>query len=581
MTELELLAPARNKETGVAAIDCGADAVYIAGPDFGARKDAGNPIGDIADLCSHAHKYGARIFVTFNTLIRDDEIEAAHRQMLMAQEAGADAFIIRDERICSWEDIHVPLHASTQCAIRNVERARHFEKLGCSRIILERQLPLETIRNICSNVNCEVECFVHGALCVCYSGDCRLSETINGRSADRGECIQACRSLYDLIDEKGNTIIKNKALLSLKDLNLMHRMPELTEAGVVSFKIEGRLKNESYVKNVTRAYSKEIDRIIESAPDRFRRASFGKVECTFIPDPDKTFNRGYTELFLKGKRGEWSSMIAPKSMGEAIGVITGIKRTDHLNAEIRIKPFKKDLLLSNGDGFAFSSGDKITGFRGDVCKGLSITCKMVPGLEEGATIYRNINSAFEKSLESGKCLRHIAVRIDIEIKGHFKIDIHALTEDGRELTCPFEADVEPARNRERSEAMIREQLSKRSSLFNFTVESIKVSTKGGELPLLSASTINSIRRIVASDLDTMPCHRIPLAKGKPSGDERPLPPITSPKEELMRTRYCIRHELGICPKQNHAEKPLPLYLVNNGRRFKLSFDCKNCEMILS
>ena len=217
MQALELLAPARNKEIGIAAIDCGADAVYIAGPDFGARKAAGNSFEDIAELCTYAHRFGVRIFVTFNTLWREGEEEEAHAQLLRAQEAGADAFIIREPRIAAWDDITIPIHASTQCAIRDVERARLFESLGCERIILERELSLAQIREICAAVSCEVECFVHGALCVGYSGECRLSEYIDGRSADRGECIQACRSLYDLVDGDGHVLVRGKALLSLKD----------------------------------------------------------------------------------------------------------------------------------------------------------------------------------------------------------------------------------------------------------------------------------------------------------------------------------------------------------------------------
>ena len=224
MRQLELLAPARNKEIGIAAIDCGADAVYIAGPDFGARKAAGNSFEDIRELCDYAHHFGARIFVTFNTVIEDSELEQAHSQMIRAQEAGADAFIIRDSRICGWKDITVPLHASTQCAIRDIERAKYFESLGCARIILERQLSLEEVERICKAVSCEVEFFVHGAICVCYSGDCRLSEHIDGRSADKGECIQACRSLYDVYDDKGRLIVKNKAVLSLKDYRLKERL---------------------------------------------------------------------------------------------------------------------------------------------------------------------------------------------------------------------------------------------------------------------------------------------------------------------------------------------------------------------
>ena len=256
---LELLSPARNLDIGIAAIDSGADAVYIGGPFFGARKDAGNSVEDIATLCSYAHRFGARVFVTFNISVSEEEIPEMHGMMLACQDAGADAFIVRDERIFGWKDITVPLHASTQCAIRTVEDARRYEALGAARLVLERELSLADIKAIREAVSCELECFVHGALCVCYSGDCRLSEYLDGRSADRGECIQACRSLYDLVDTSGRVLVRDKALLSLRDFNLLARLQELAKAGVCSFKIEGRLKNAAYVRNVTRAYSIALD----------------------------------------------------------------------------------------------------------------------------------------------------------------------------------------------------------------------------------------------------------------------------------------------------------------------------------
>ncbi|MBO4611497.1 MAG: U32 family peptidase, partial [Bacteroidales bacterium] len=256
---LELLSPARNLEIGIAAIDSGADAVYIGGPFFGARKDACNSVEDIAALCSYAHKFGARVFVTFNISVSEDELPEMHGMMLACQDAGADAFIVRDERIFGWKDITVPLHASTQCAIRTVEDALRYEALGAGRLVLERELSLDDVRAIRAAVKCELEFFVHGALCVCYSGDCRLSEYLDGRSADRGECIQACRSMYDLVDASGRTLVRDKALLSLKDFNLIARLGELVDAGVCSFKIEGRLKSAAYVRNVTRAYSQALD----------------------------------------------------------------------------------------------------------------------------------------------------------------------------------------------------------------------------------------------------------------------------------------------------------------------------------
>ncbi|MCR4824402.1 MAG: U32 family peptidase [Bacteroidales bacterium] len=581
---LELLAPARNKDIGIAAIDCGADAVYIAGPDFGARKAAGNSFEDIAELCSYAHRFGARIFVTFNTLWLDGEAEEAHRQLLRAQAAGADAFIIREPRIAAWDDITVPLHASTQCAIRDVERARYYESLGCARIILERELSLETIREICSAVRCEVEFFVHGALCVCYSGDCRLSEYIDGRSADRGECIQACRSLYDLVDGDGRVLLRNKAVLSLKDFNLRARLGDLAEAGVSSFKIEGRLKSASYVKNVVRDYSLALDRLVAEHPDRYCRASFGEVTGGFVPDTDKTFNRGYTELFLDGKRGRWSSMDAPKSMGERIGTVRQIRRTPGRTMQFRVEPLRRGLELRNGDGFAFTTADGVTGFRGDVCEGLKVSCKEVPDLREGMTLYRNINAAFEKALEAQACRREIPVRLSVRIHGKYVLEVRALSQDGREVVSPFHTDVETAENRERAEAMLREQLSKRSGIYRFSVEELSVETAGGKLPLLSASTINGIRRLVAEDIDALPCRAHPLAQGAPDF-VRPVPDGTSPRDtsrtELMRSRYCVRYELGLCPKYQGAQAPQELYLLNNGRRLALHFDCKACEMTVT
>lgn len=578
MRSLELLAPARDKEIGIAAIDCGADAVYIGGPDFGARKAAGNSIEDIADLCSYAHRFGARVFVTFNTILSDEELPQAHSQMRLAQEAGADAFIIRDTRTCGWEDITVPLHASTQCAIRDEQRARLFEKAGCSRIILERELSLEQIRRICSAVSCEVEFFVHGALCVCYSGICRLSEEIDGRSADRGECIQACRSLYDLCDADGKVLVRNKALLSLKDYNLKDRLEDLAEAGVCSFKIEGRLKNASYVKNVVREYDMALDALVERHPDLYCRASFGKVSGGFHPDSSKTFNRGYTQLYLDGKRGKWSSMDAPKSMGERIGTVRRISRTkDRTMMDIYINPCTDGLALRNGDGFAFISRSGITGFRGDVCEGLHIRCKDIPGLREGDTLYRNLNAGFEKEIESRPCRREIGVRLDLEIHGDYVIEIHAVAEDGRALDSRFCADVEAADNRDRALSMLREQLSKRSGIYSFHVGEINVTSS--TVPLLSASVLNSIRRLSASDIDNIPVQARPMENRKRTGFSPP--PAMAAEGELMRSRYCIRYELGLCPKYQGAKNTGPLFLANNGRLLSLGFDCAACEMTVS
>src|SRR5574344_1670826 len=487
MLELELLAPARNIDIGIAAIDCGADAVYIAGPDFGARQAAGNSVEDIAKLCSYAHRFGARVFITINTIIYDQELDRAKQLVENMEDAGADAFIVQDLGILQFNP-RIPLHASTQCAIRTPEKAKFYESLGFSRLVLERELSLEQIEAIRKAVDCELEFFVHGALCVCYSGECYMSEFISGRSANRGACIQACRSLYDLQDEDGKILVKNKALLSLKDY-----LVELAGAGICSFKIEGRLKNISYVKNVVRDYSIALDRIIELNPDKYRRASFGKVVKGFLPDVEKTFNRGYTELFIDGRRGQWSSMDAAKSMGEFIGTVQNIK---HLNGSadisLTIKPAKSGTHLANGDGFAFIAKDAIVGFRGDVCEVNTIRCKAVQGLYIGVKLFRNISAAFEKELDANKCVRLLSANITLSFENG-TVEASASSEDGRLVKKSYTLSTEIAENQERMMSMLHSQLSKISSLFNFGVREISAK---GPLPIMPASFINGIRRDV-------------------------------------------------------------------------------------
>ena len=610
MTQLELLAPARNADIGIAAIDCGADAVYMAGPEFGARKDAGNSLDEVARVCEYAHRFGAKVFLTVNTIVYDAELERAHRLMLEAQEAGVDAFIVQDPAITGWEDITVPLHASTQCAIRTPQDARFHESLGYARLVVERETSLEDLKAIRQAVGCELEFFVHGALCVCYSGQCYLSEHLAGRSANRGACVQACRSLYDLVDDSGRVLVRDKALLSLKDYRLLGRLAELAEAGVCSFKIEGRLKNASYVKNVVREYSMAIDALVAAQPDKYRRASFGRVSGGFEPATDRTFNRGYTELWLDGRRGRWSSMDAPKSMGEFVGTVKAVRRAGPACELLLARAGGAQ--LRSGDGFAFAGRSGIVGFRGDVCEGDLIRCKPVEGLRSGVKLFRNINSAFERELERNMPRREIDVALQVRISSKYDIDVTAVSEDGRRVESPFKSDLDTADNRERQEAMIREQLSKRSGHYSFRVESLEVGTHGGALPLLSASLLNSIRRLVASDLDALPCGRLPLSAGRkdssvklPSDnisykynvansearklyESRGAAHIEPAYElshqggaELMRTRYCIRYELGMCPVHQGAKESRPLFLINNERRLALHFDCANCEMTVT
>ena len=599
MRALELLAPARTAEVGIAAVDCGADAVYIAGPAFGARQAAGNPVEDIRRLCAYAHRFGVRIYVTFNTLIYEEEIPQASRLLRELQDAGVDALIVQDPAVTRLAPEGMILHASTQCAIRTPEQARFTESLGYGRLVLERELPLERIRAIRDAVDAELEVFVHGALCVCYSGQCYLSEHLAGRSANRGACIQACRSLYDLEDADGNVLMRNKALLSLKDLNLIHRLEDLADAGADSFKIEGRLKSASYVRNVVRAYSEALDALVRRYPDRYRRASFGTSRGGFTPDLRKTYNRDYTELFLDGIRGPWSSMDAPKSMGEPVGTVRQVRP-----GVLVIDPVDRSLELHNGDGFAFVGSDgAIIGFRGDVCEGFTIRCKAVEGLKPGIRLYRNIDAAFERKLDADRPVREMSVALEVRLAGG-RLSAVARSEDGREAALAVALPSDVARDPERMLETIRTQLAKRTEPYSFTVKDVAVE---GPVPFLPASFLNGIRRDLAAALDGQCVKSLPLRRGVVRPD--PAPSAVTYKDnvansltrtiylergaasiepayelshregvEYMRTKYCLRHELGLCPKLRPGSRPDPLFLVNNGRRLRLGFDCAVCEM---
>ena len=571
MNYLELLAPARTADIGIAAIDCGADAVYIAGPSFGARLAAGNSVEDIARLCAYAKRFGVRIYATVNTLLKPEELPQAQELVKQLEEAGIDALIVQDPSVLSMGS-NLIMHASTQCAIRTPDKARGLESLGFGRIVLERELSLEQIKAISSAVNTEIEFFVHGALCVCYSGQCYLSEYLTGRSANRGACAQPCRSLYDLVDSSGKVLVRNKALLSLKDYNLIHRLEELAAAGVNSFKIEGRLKGESYVRNVVRAYSLAMDALVQKYPDRYCRSSRGHVRGGFTPNLDKTFNRGYTELFLDGVRGDWASMDAPKSMGEYVGTVQRLTPDGLI-----LKPVSSDIVLSNGDGFAFvNSSGGITGFRADVCDGFKVRCKKPEGLKEGTGLYRNISAAFEKQIEADKPVREIDVELKVLVSDKNLVVI-ARSEDGREAVESISAGEEPARDFERMLQAISAQLAKRSGHYCFLKPSIQAS---GEVPFLPVSALNGIRRNLAAKLDQMPVQNTPLYRGK-TNPASTFKLEYSSNGELMRTKYCVRYQLGLCPKQGKVKKAEPLFLLNGKQRLCLSFDCAVCEMTVT
>ena len=562
ITRLELLAPARNADIGIAAIDCGADAVYIAGPAFGARAAAGNAVEDIDRLCRYAHRYGAKVHATVNTLLTDEERPQALALMQQLYEAGVDAFIVQDLSLLEMPLPPVELHASTQTAIRTPERARELEALGFSRLVLERQLSLEEIRAIRAAVGCELEFFIHGALCVGYSGECYLSQQLAGRSANRGVCAQACRSRYDLVDASGRVIVRDRPLLSPRDLRFDKRLPDLVAAGICSFKIEGRLKNASYVKNVVRYYRQVMD--------DYAKTSAGRLEGGFTPDPDRTFQRGYTEAFLDGRGEKMASEDAAKSLGEFIGQIKAVRGN-----EIVIAGEKP---LTNGDGLSFvGRNGEVTGRRVEVASGERIQLRDTAGLEAGMRIYRNFDIRFERELEKNMPKRVIDVKIDWKSEPGMTT-VTATTEDELTTKVSFRDEAPVAEKPEAAVENLRRQLGKHTGPYAFSVASVEAEP----VRFYPASFLNGLRRDLADELlrlaESRPRHSVPHTP-QPGAAAHNISTLDIPNV-LLRSRYCIRWELGLCTKKCPAKPGMtePLYLVNQGNRLRLQFDCGKCEM---
>ena len=610
MPRVELLSPARNSEIGIAAIDCGADSVYIAAPKYGARLAAGNSFEDIGTLCSYAHKFGAKIYLTLNTILYDSELEEAEKYLWTAYEAGIDAVIVQDFSLLKMNRPPIPLFASTQTDIRTPEKAALLEKMGFSRLILARELSLKQIREIRKATSVELESFVHGALCVSCSGQCYLSQKLTGRSANRGECAQVCRSNYDLVDGDGNILLKDSPILSLKDLNLSNRLEDLVDAGITSFKIEGRLKNISYVKNIVRKY----DLALKDTP----RTSWGRSRCTFIPDAEKTFNRGYTEFFLDGKRGDFKSKDAAKGMGEYIGTVTGVRGGGNSFVSFT---YSSDKDIHNSDGLCFASKGRVTaGFRANSCNGRNVELftKDAP-VKKGDLIYRNLDAAFEKQLENTPP-RMIDINLDVFLSdGH--IAISANVQD-KSKTFVFFLKGDRAQNPEMAKNLIAKQLGKTAKHFSFTVNSIG----GDDIYFYKTSALNSIRAELAENLQQyleeerlrLKARYIAEKKDFSSlkdlaeeafwegggsylrncsnrlskevykelglGDIKPAFEQDPPKDAiLMRCKYCIRYQIGLCKKEINSSKNRNscsrLYL-KNGNTLALEFDCSRCEMLI-
>jgi len=601
MRKIELLSPAKNLECGLAAINHGADAVYIGASQFGARAAAGNSIEDIGTLVKYAHQFRVKVLVALNTILTDEQLPEAEKLIWEIYNVGADALIIQDMGILKLNLPPIAIHASTQTDNRTVEKVRFLQDVGFSRVVLARELSLNQIAEIASQTEVELEAFVHGALCVSYSGQCYMSEANCGRSANRGQCAQYCRLPYHLLDADDNMLVKNKHLLSMKDMDLSDSLEELMDAGVTSFKIEGRLKDVDYVKNITSFYRQKLDAILERNTN-YNRASAGKTNILFEPNPEKSFRRGATDYFLHGRKQDIAQLDTPKSLGEPIGKVTYIGRN--------FFEVHNGHLLNNGDGLCFINkhGD-LTGFRVNRVERKQIFPAEMPKITDGVMLYRNQDQAFEKILKGKTSERKVGVEILFkEIPTGFLI---RLTDEDR-ITSTFETvcDKQPAQKPEAVIDNVRNQLSK---LGNTIYEASDIQIEIGSPWFFPASQLSEWRRQAIEKLDET---REKAYKRETRNEVKPaifptknltyLGNVTNKLSEefyhehgveevmygfevkaeegvpLMFTKHCIKHTMGWCPKEGYkATFKEPLMLRNNDQVYKLTFDCKLCEMHIS
>lgn len=609
--KLELLSPAKDLECGIAAINCGADAVYIGAPSFGARSGAGNSIEDINKLIEYAHKYWAKVYVTVNTIIYDDELEEVHLLINKLYEIGADAIIFQDMALLEMELPPIQLYASTQTHNYEIERIKMLDSAGIKRIILARELTLDEIRAIKNEINAELEFFVHGALCVSLSGQCYMSHELTGRSANRGECAQNCRMPYSLIDAGGKTLIENKHLLSLRDLNLSEYLNDLVSAGVTSFKIEGRLKDASYVKNITAFYRAQLDDIINNNPD-YEKASSGYSVISFEPDPEKTFNRGYTSYFINDRSDKVSSHDSPKSTGKYLGKVTETGKE-----QFTIGTVDK---ITNGDGICFfNHSGELLGMNISRAEGQTVFTKDLLGIKKGTKIYRNFDHAFDKELNK-ESYRKISVNLFIE-ESDTGISIEVIDADNVTAKINFETTKEIAENPIQAEENIKKQFSKSGDTI-FSINEVKI--KINKILFFPVKLLNQMRRTVLSELENqrLKTRKIDLReKTAPSellinnnldnnlvsksqlveidyksnvvnklsesfynklGFNKIEPGFEKQKDfsgkVVMTCKYCIKDELGLCPFDTDKRVDEPLFLVNESRKYLLNFNCKDCLM---
>ena len=620
--EIELLAPAKTADIGIEAINHGADAVYIGGPSFGARSNASNEVSDIARLVQHAHRYHARIFTTLNTILRDDELEPARKLIWQLYDAGVDALIVQDMGLLQLDLPPIQLHASTQTDIRTVEKAKFLQDVGFSQIVLARELTLKQIRDIAVNTHANIEFFIHGALCVAYSGQCFISHAHTGRSANRGDCSQACRLPYNVLDDGGQVVAFEQHVLSMKDNDQSANLRALIDAGVSSFKIEGRYKDMGYVKNITAHYRVLLDEILEERPE-LARASAG--ECTFFfqPDPDRNFNRGSTDYFVNGRKEDIGAFESPKHLGLPIGEVA---KVGDRWFDVALNPEEAES-IENGDGLNYLTLTKdIVGVQVNTAEPVGKAGRLwrvfpneeiaaLPDLKSGVAINRNRDRAWENLLGKKSAERRIGLWMNL-----------ADTPDGLKLTLTDETghvgdasvvcDKQPAQNSERAEATLREHLGKLGTTI-FQAHELNLST--AQPWFVPASILNSLRRDAVAALEAARAAALQrLPRAEPIDPPVPYPEDTltylanvynhaardfyakhgvkvieaayESHEELgevslMITKHCVRFSLSLCPKQakgvtgvQGTVKAAPLQLVNGKEKLTLRFDCKPCEM---
>ena len=599
--KIELLAPAKNLECGIAAIDHGADAVYIGAPRFGARAAAGNSLEDIAELVKYAHLYNVRIYVTLNTILKDEELKETERMIWDLYKVGVDALIVQDMGLLSLDLPPIPLHASTQMDNRNAEKVRFLADAGFRQVVLARELSLEQIRKIHEAVpQTPLEVFVHGALCVSYSGQCYVSQHCFGRSANRGECAQFCRLAFDMVDADGKIIAKDKHLLSLKDLNQSEELEKLLDAGASSFKIEGRLKDVTYVKNVTAFYRKRLDEILKRRHE-FIRASSGSVKLVFKPQLDKSFTRGFTNYFLYERNKDIFSFDTPKSLGEEMGYVKEIRGNYIIVAGV--KPF------NNGDGICYlDERGKLKGLRINRVENNKLyPAGDVPRIKQRTILYRNYDQEFEKLMQRKSSERKLGVEI-VMTENNFGFTLTMTDEDDIQVSVVLEKEKELARTPQTEN--LKNQLGK---LGNTPFELVRIdvdlknnwfipSSQLADLrreaveKLLAARRMNYRQEIVSMSETTHPFPQRELTylgnvmneeaakfyrhhgvmKMAPAFEKYPLQDAV-----LMFCKHCLRYSMGWCPVRHKQQSPYkePYYLISgDGKRFRLEFDCKHCIM---